>query len=211
MASASPRRIRSRRASGFPRTRKIGARAGIDHVLLGATSEGHCALPLEKLKGAAVKLLEAPVEAIEQALSQMLKSGSLLLEDIDGEPLVFMPHLRRGVDGIAAGVRRLVTARVAYPAIDVEKAMAWCEQRTGKTLAPSQRAALKIVLSNRVAIITGGPGVGKTTVYHPELRGSFSLKKVLPALIPTLSYRDLASDDTKRRQVCRELFRVERR
>jgi exodeoxyribonuclease V alpha subunit len=154
---------------GIPKDSQNRARAGIDHVLLGATSEGHCALPLEKLKVAAVKLLEVPEETIEQALSQMLTSGFLLLEEIDGEPLIFMPHLRRAEDGIAAKVRRLATARVAYPPIDMEKAMAWCEQRTGKTLAPSQREALKTVLSNRVAIITGGPGVGKTTLVNSIL------------------------------------------
>jgi exodeoxyribonuclease V alpha subunit len=154
---------------GIPKDSRNRVRAGIDHVLLGATSDGHCALPLEKLKVAAVKLLEASVEAIEQALSQMLTSGFLLLEEIEGEPLIFMPHLRRAEDGIAGKVRRLATARVVYPAIDMEKAMAWCEQRTGKTLAPSQREALKIVLSTRAAIITGGPGVGKTTLVNSIL------------------------------------------
>src|ERR1700751_511328 len=67
---------------GIPRDSLNRARAGIDHVLLGATSEGHCALPLEKLKLAAVKLLEAPEATIDQALSQMLTGGSLLLEEI---------------------------------------------------------------------------------------------------------------------------------
>ena len=154
---------------GIPKDSRNRARAGIDHVLLGATSEGHCALPLEKLKVAAVKLLETPVEAIEQAISQMLTSGSLLLEEIDGEPLIFMPHLRRAEDGIAVKIRWLATAEVAYPPIDSEKAIAWCEQRTGKTLAPSQREALKIVLATRAAIITGGPGVGKTTLVNSIL------------------------------------------
>jgi exodeoxyribonuclease V alpha subunit len=118
---------------------------------------------------AAVKLLEVPEEAIQQSLSQMLTSGSLLLEEIDGEPLIFMPHLRRAEEGIAVKVRRLTTAQVAYPAIDVERAIAWCEQRTGKALAPSQREALMTVLSTRAAIITGGPGVGKTTLVNSIL------------------------------------------
>src|ERR1035437_1302249 len=77
---------------GVPKDSQNRARAGIDHVLLEATSDGHCALPLEKLKAAAVKLLEVPVETVEQALSQMLTSGFLLLEEIDGEPLIFLPH-----------------------------------------------------------------------------------------------------------------------
>jgi exodeoxyribonuclease V alpha subunit len=155
---------------GIPQNSQNRARAGIDHVLLGATSEGHCALPLEKLNSAAGKLLEVPAEIIERALLQMLTGGFLVLEEIDGEPLVFLPHLRRAEEGIAARIRRLATARPAYPAIDFEKAVQWCEARTDKTLAPSQREALKSVLTSREAIITGGPGVGKTTLVNSILQ-----------------------------------------
>jgi len=155
---------------GIPKDSGNRARAGIDHVLLEATSEGHCALPLEKLKAAAVKLLEVPSDVIERALSQMLTGGFLVLEEIDGEPLVFLPHLRKAEDGIAAKIRRLAAASPAYPAIDFEKAVQWCEARTGKTLAPSQREALKTVLTSRSAIITGGPGVGKTTLVNSILQ-----------------------------------------
>ena len=154
---------------GIPKDSQNRARAGIDHVLLGATSEGHCALPLEKLKAAAVKLLEVPVETIEQALSHMLTGGFLLLEEIDGEPLVFLPHLRKAEDGIATKIRRLAGAGVTYPKINFEKAVTWVEKQTGKTLAPSQREALKAVLTSRVSIITGGPGVGKTTLVNSIL------------------------------------------
>ncbi len=154
---------------GIPKDSLNRARAGIDHVLLGATSEGHCALPLEKLKAAAVKLLEVPVETVEQALSKMLTNGFLLLEEVDGEPLIFLPHLRKAEDGIATKIKRLSTAGVTYPKIDFEKAVTWVEKQTGKTLAPSQREALKTVLTSRVAIITGGPGVGKTTLVNSIL------------------------------------------
>jgi exodeoxyribonuclease V alpha subunit len=154
---------------GIPKDSQNRARAGIDLVLLGATSDGHCALPLEMLKQAAVKLLEAPGQTIEQALAQMLTSGSLLLEEIDGAPLVFLPHLRRAEEGIAAKIKWLATAAAIYPSIDFEKAVAWCERRTERTLAPSQREALKTVLTNRAAIVTGGPGVGKTTLVNSIL------------------------------------------
>jgi exodeoxyribonuclease V alpha subunit len=154
---------------GIPKDSRNRARAGIDHVLLGAASEGHCALPLEKLKAAAVKLLDVPVEIIEQAIAQMLTSGFLLLEEIDGEPLVFLPHLRKAEDGIATRIRCLVSAPVNYPKIYLEKALGWCEERSGKALAPSQREALKTALTNRAVIITGGPGVGKTTLVNSIL------------------------------------------
>ena len=154
---------------GIPRESLNRARAGIDHVLLEATSDGHCALPLAKLKLAAVKLLEVPEATVEQALSQMLTSGGLLQEEIDGEPLIFMPHLRRAEQGIAAKIKGLAGMATVYPPIDFERAVAWCDQRTGKTLAPSQHEALKTILVNRVVIITGGPGVGKTTLVNSIL------------------------------------------
>ena len=99
----------------------------------------------------------------------MLTSGFLLLEEIEGEPLIFLPHLRKAEDGIATKIKRLAAAGVTYPKIDFEKAVAWCEQKTGKTLAPSQREALKTALTSRVVIITGGPGVGKTTLVNSIL------------------------------------------
>jgi len=154
---------------GIPKDSINRATAGIDHVLLEATSDGHCALPMEKLKAAAVKLLEVQESTVEQALSQMLTGGSLLLEEIDGEPLVFLPHLRKAEEGIAARIKRLAEGQPLYPPIDFDKAVAWCEQKTGKTLSPSQREALKTVLTNRVVIITGGPGVGKTTLVNSIL------------------------------------------
>src|SRR5207244_3623533 len=157
---------------GIPRDSLNRARAGIDHVLLEATSDGHCALPLAKLKLSAVKLLEVQEPIVEQALSQMLKGGSLLLEEIDGEPLIFMPHLRRAEECIAARIKGLARTATRYPQIDFEKAVAWCEQRTGKALAPSQREALKTVLGNRAVIITGGSGVGKTDRKSTRLNSS---------------------------------------
>jgi exodeoxyribonuclease V alpha subunit len=154
---------------GIPPDSLNRARAGIDHVLLEATSDGHCALPLAKLKLLAVKLLEVQEATVEQALSQMLTSGALLLEEIDGEPLIFLPHLRRAEQGIATKIKGLAGIATVYSQIDFEKAVAWCEGRTGKTLAPSQHEALKTILANRVVIITGGPGVGKTTLVNSIL------------------------------------------
>src|SRR5437870_10520521 len=72
-------------------------------------------------------------------------------------------------EGIATRIKSLAGAEPIYPPIDFEKAVAWCEQRTGKTLAPSQREALKTVVANRVVIVTGGPGVGKTTLINSIL------------------------------------------
>jgi exodeoxyribonuclease V alpha subunit len=99
----------------------------------------------------------------------MLAGGSLLLEEIEGELLVFLPHLRKAEEGIAAQIKRLAQGQPLYPPVDFEKAVAWCQNRTGMALAPSQREALKTALTNRVVVITGGPGVGKTTLVNSIL------------------------------------------
>ncbi len=154
---------------GIPHDSLLRACAGLSHVLLEATGDGHCALPLEFLKDEAGKLLLVDVKVIDAALDQTLAGGDLVKEEIEGQELVFLPSLKRAEEGIAARVRRLCSAPSQYPPIDFEKAIEWCRKRTGKELAPSQRAALKQALSNRALIITGGPGVGKTTLVNTIL------------------------------------------
>jgi exodeoxyribonuclease V alpha subunit len=154
---------------GIPKDSLSRARAGIDHVLLEATGEGHCALPVIELRASAMKLLEVGEGTVEQALSQMLTSGSLIMETVRAESLIFLPHLRKAEEGIASKIRTMAGAEPAYPPINFERAVTWCEARTGKRLAPSQRDALRTVLASRVVIITGGPGVGKTTLVHSIL------------------------------------------
>ncbi len=154
---------------GIPKNSLNRACAGIDHVLLEATSDGHCALPVEKLQVAAVKLLEIDEGTVESALSQMLTSGALVHERIGIESLIFLPHLRKAEEGIAARIKVLTAEPPRYPSIVFEKAAGWCETRTGKKLAPSQREALKTALASKVVVITGGPGVGKTTLVNSLL------------------------------------------
>ncbi|HSU55771.1 MAG TPA: AAA family ATPase, partial [Candidatus Dormibacteraeota bacterium] len=90
-------------------------------------------------------------------------------ETIAGEILMFLPQLRRAEEGVAMRIRLLAEAPPAYPSIDFEKALAWCQQKTGTQLAPSQREALNKALTSRILIITGGPGVGKTTLVNAIL------------------------------------------
>ena len=83
-------------------------------MLLEATSDGHCALPLDKLKAAGVKLLEVEEGTVEQALSRMITRGSLVLETIRKEALVFLPHLRRDEEGIASAIKSLAAGPAPF-------------------------------------------------------------------------------------------------
>ncbi|RPJ80086.1 MAG: ATP-dependent RecD-like DNA helicase, partial [Acidobacteria bacterium] len=150
---------------GIPQDSVKRASAGLSHVLLEATDEGHCGLPEGMLIEEAVKLLQVPEGVVLEALAEQIRHNRIVLEEIDGEKTAFLPHLQAAEREIASRLARLVSARDnSYPPIDFEKAVAWCAERTGLDLAPSQKEALKVVLNSRAAIITGGPGVGKTTL-----------------------------------------------
>ncbi|HWV98661.1 MAG TPA: ATP-dependent RecD-like DNA helicase [Candidatus Acidoferrum sp.] len=154
---------------GVPHDSLLRACAGLSHVLLEATHEGHCALPVAVLKEGAGKLLVVQESIIDAALQRTLGEQQLSREQIGGEDLIFLPALKKAEEGIARRIKKLCSQPPGYPPIDFEKAAAWCQQRTGKELAPSQRVALRQALVNRVLVITGGPGVGKTTLVHAIL------------------------------------------
>ena len=154
---------------GIPRDSGYRACAGVEHLLLEAAQDGHCALPNAGLLTQASQLLEVDPPVVEQALAGMLTKGDLVFESMGNEGLVFLPHLARAEKEIARRITRLSGLSPALPRIDFEPAVAWCEERTQKQLAESQREALRQVLSHRVSVITGGPGVGKTTLIHSLL------------------------------------------
>ena len=148
------------RKIGIPVDSLVRACAGLNHVLLQATSDGHCALPVELLKNEAGKLLMVEAKIVTDALERTVASSDLVKETINGQDLIFLPHLKRAEELIAGRIRTLAGSPSAFPTIEFEKAVVWCQQKTGKELAPSQRDALKLALSSRVLVITGGPGVG---------------------------------------------------
>jgi exodeoxyribonuclease V alpha subunit len=155
---------------GIPADSMLRACAGLSHVLWEATGEGHCALPVALLKEKACELLQVREELVTKALQRTVAARELVLEIIGGVELAFLPRLKNAEEQIAARVQLLSAARSAYPPIDIEKAISWCEQKTGKILAPSQREALRRALTSRVLVLTGGPGVGKTTLINALLR-----------------------------------------
>ena len=154
---------------GVPHDSLLRAGAGLSHVLQEATHQGHCALPITLLKEEASKLLTVEESIVEKALDRTLMAGELTREQVGGEDLVFLPALKRAEEGIANRFRKFGALPASYPPIDFDKAVAWCQERTGKELAPSQCAALRQGLSCRALIITGGPGVGKTTLVNAIL------------------------------------------
>ncbi len=148
----------------------LRARAAIEHLLDQATAEGHCALPRRELLEGAARLLEVDESVVASAFERHLKDERILSENIAGEELIFLPNLRDAEERISRQLRRLAEASTPEPPIDAEKAIPWVEEKTGRKLSPSQHDALKTALRSRAVVITGGPGVGKTTLVQSLLR-----------------------------------------
>ncbi len=145
---------------GVPPESDIRARAGVLYVLQTLSEEGHCFCPREDLVTAAGQLLEIPTAVLGEAIRHGVAAGTM----IDERGNVFLRALHEAETGVADSLRRIMRGGLPYQPIMAEKAVAWAEQRMGIAFAPAQRAALTTSLVNKVSIITGGPGVGKTTI-----------------------------------------------
>ncbi|MBK1720046.1 ATP-dependent RecD-like DNA helicase [Thiocystis violacea] len=155
---------------GIPRDSLMRAQAGVRHVLQEIAGEGHCAAWHEALAGQAVTLLEIPAPIIEDAIAAELAEERLIAETIADRPVLFLAPLQRAELGLARHLQRLQADPPPWGTIDAEKALPWVETQTGLALSDSQRGAIRAVLAAKTAIITGGPGVGKTTVVNSLLR-----------------------------------------
>ena len=150
---------------GIPLDSIIRARAGVLHALGEAMDGGHCAQPRPMLIEKAFDLLGTDRKIIETALDRLLVDGDVVVD----MGLIYLPALRAAESEIATRLRELAARPASYPNIAFEKAVAWVQEQTQKELAASQIEALKKALSSRVIVITGGPGVGKTTLINAIL------------------------------------------
>src|SRR5919202_1260467 len=155
---------------GIERMALMRVRAGISHALAEAMEEGHCSLPVEEAMRATAELLEIPRDLVETALELELAAGDVVADDIEGERCIFLAGLYGAEKAIAQRLRILAAGAPPWPAIDAEKAVPWVEARTGVRLADSQRTALRLALAAKLLVVTGGPGVGKTTLVNSVLQ-----------------------------------------
>ena len=174
---------------GIEPTATIRLRAGINYALLEASGEGHCGLPTAKLLKLAGELLaverpgadqldetgasrRVPLEPvqIQSALDLELSEGAVVADSLAGEPAIFLSHLHKAERQIAESLLELAQGAPPWGAIDATKAISWVEQRLGLQLAASQQEAVQQALASKVLVITGGPGVGKTTLINAILQ-----------------------------------------
>ena len=155
---------------GIEKTAMVRVRAGIGYALTEAMDEGHCGLPEEELGPLAAKLLEVPGELIRAALDLELSEGTVVADTVVEIPCIFLGGLHRAERAIAGRLLGIAAGNLPWPDIDSDKALPWVEGKTGLALAPGQADAVRAALSSKVSVITGGPGVGKTTIVNSILR-----------------------------------------
>lgn len=137
-------------------------KAGVVHTLDGATDAGHCCLPRELLIPSAAELLGVEIGPVESALELLAVGGDVVF---DGE-FVYLAGLHHCETGVAQRVTELRLAKLELPAIDLDRALLWAQQKTGVGLAAAQQQAVRTALTSKLCVITGGPGVGKTTIIN---------------------------------------------
>ena len=160
---------------GIEKDSVLRARAGLTYVLLELSQQGHCAYPREELLNRSSDMLAIPLATMEEALRIEVANQQLTVgAGEDDEPWVYLAALDLAERETAG--RLAETARGAHPCprIDLPVAMDWVQKQLNMELAPGQQEAFFGAFKHKVVVITGGPGVGKTTLVR-------SLVKVLAA------------------------------
>lgn len=153
---------------GIEPTSPRRAEAGVVHVLGGLSDEGHVYVPRERLVESAREILQIDASIVEDAIEAMAAQKELVVEpERAGESsAVYLRSLYAAESGAAALLKALNRASARPIALDVDKAIAWFEQRAGMSLAAEQREAIRQAATAKVLVITGGPGTGKTTLIN---------------------------------------------
>ncbi|HBF80443.1 MAG TPA: ATP-dependent RecD-like DNA helicase, partial [Streptomyces sp.] len=181
-------------AVGIPHDSPERVKAGLQYALSQSTDQGHCFLPEERLIADGVKLLQVDTGLVIECLAELAEDPEGVVREKvpgpeDGQPVtaVYLVPFHRAEISLATQVRRLLdTPEDRMPAfgdVDWDKALAWLARRTGAKLAPEQEAAVRLALSRKVAVLTGGPGCGKSFTVRSvvELARAKNAKVVLAA------------------------------
>ncbi|MEU1860902.1 SF1B family DNA helicase RecD2 [Streptomyces gardneri] len=180
-------------AVGIPHDSPDRVKAGLQYALSQSTDQGHCFLPEERLIADAVKLLQVDTGLVIECLAELAEDPEgVVREQVpgpEGVPVtaVYLVPFHRAELSLAGQLGRLLRAgedrMPAFRDVAWDKALAWLAERTGATLAPEQEDAVRLALTRKVAVLTGGPGCGKSFTVRSivELARAKRAKVVLAA------------------------------
>jgi exodeoxyribonuclease V alpha subunit len=135
--------------------------AGLIYALETLQEEGHTAYPETELRDYTAQLLETSAELVTARIAALLQEASIVRQE---NTFIQLPQNDRAERKIADVVRRLDSVPSGLPAIKIEPAIVWAQEKAKIDFHPLQRAALTNALAHKFSILTGGPGTGKTTI-----------------------------------------------
>jgi exodeoxyribonuclease V alpha subunit len=163
---------------GFAKDSELRAEAGILYVLNQLADDGHVYYPYEPLVEKCQKILQVDREVIVKAFGMIAFDKRIIIEDLnedieefrENNKAVYLAKLHLCETSIATRLKRLITAPKLIRKIDTEKAIEWLQQQLDIILAERQVEAVRCAVEDKVLVITGGPGTGKTTIIHAILK-----------------------------------------
>ncbi len=185
------------RQLGLPPDAPTRVEAGVAYALGELSEEGHVYSPVEKLTTTAAELLEVPPELVAAAIERLLaedriKRETLKIPEIKPgseskvreEQAVYLAPFYYGEIGVTNRLAKMMQSPVSHLADLRDKNLNTLIVKVGQVeLSDEQRLAIRRALENKVSVITGGPGTGKTT----------ALKTLIGALEATKHAYALAS------------------
>lgn len=155
---------------GVEKTSIKRAQAGIHYALKEFASHGNCAVEQENLIDTSSTLLDIPKEIITTALQHEINAETLIQDKIKGEEHIFLKELFIAETSCAKHIAKLKDGHPPWGKLNIEQALKWVEKYTKIILSQSQKQAVISALEEKLLIITGGPGVGKTTIVNSIIK-----------------------------------------
>jgi len=162
---------------GFDKNSELRAEAGILYVLNQFSDDGHVYYPHEPLIEKCQEILQVDREVIVHALSVIDLENRIVMEDLKGLEMfggnhkaVYLAKFHVSETSIATRLKTLTHSPKSIRKIKTQKAVEWIQKQLSMTLAEKQIEAVKCAANNKVMVITGGPGTGKTTIINAILK-----------------------------------------
>ncbi|MEV4517454.1 ATP-dependent RecD-like DNA helicase [Dactylosporangium sp. NPDC049525] len=181
------------RAVGIPHDSPERVKAGLQYTLSEATDAGHCYLPQANLTADAAKILDVPAALVGTCLDTLAADEGVIREAVPGPDgsvtAVYLVPFHRAETALAGSLNRLLRERTDrmphFGDVDWPKALTWLHTRTGATLAPAQEQAVRLALTSKVAVLTGGPGCGKSFTVRSIVTLAAAKKAKVTLVAPT--------------------------
>jgi exodeoxyribonuclease V alpha subunit len=180
-------------AVGIPHDSPARVKAGLQYTLSEATDGGHCYLPQTRLAADAVKILDVPAGLIGTCLDDLVAEDGVVRETLPGPDgpteAVYLVPFHRAETSLAASLLRLLRDRADrmphFTGVDWDTALAWLRRHTGTDLAAEQEQAVRLALTSKVAVLTGGPGCGKSFTVRSIVALAAAKKAKIQLVAPT--------------------------